>query len=207
MNEFKLKYKTIIIFDWDDTLFPTTWVVKNNINLADDNVKNKFIVYFSKLDMLLYKIFSECMKYGTIFIVTNASFRWAMTSSNILPNTQKLFDKYIKVISARDIYQEQYPTEISMWKKLTFQDLVSKYFNKFPFQQIISIGDADHEFYALTDLYNESSLTKKRLLKTVRLIREPQFDFLIDQLEVLEKSIHKILKSKNHMDLTFKNKH
>jgi hypothetical protein len=206
MNEFKTKYKTLIIFDWDDTLFPTTWIVRNNINLSEEETKNKFIVYFSKLDMLLYKIFSECMKYGTIFIVTNASFRWVETSSEILPNTKKLLNKYIKVISARDRYQEEFPTEVSMWKKLSFQDLVSKYFNKFPFQQIISIGDADHEFYALIDLYNESSITKHRLLKTIRLIREPQFDFLIDQLEVLNKSIHKILKNKNHMDLTFKNK-
>ena len=206
MNEFKPKYKTLIIFDWDDTLFPTTWVVKNNIDLGDEESRNKFIVYFSKLDMLLYKIFSECMKYGTIFIVTNASIRWVLLSSEMLPNTKKIIDRYLKIISARDTYQEKYPGKIDLWKKMVFQELVSKYFNKFPFQQIVSLGDAEHEFYALTDLYNESSLTKHRLLKTVRLIKEPEFEYLIDQLEVLEKTIHKILTNKNHMDLTFKHK-
>ena len=30
------KYRTLVIFDWDDTLFPTSWTVKNNINLSDD---------------------------------------------------------------------------------------------------------------------------------------------------------------------------
>lgn len=206
MNKPKLKHKTLIIFDWDDTLFPTTWVVKNKIDLTDEEMRNKFIVYFSKLDILLYKIFSECIKYGDIFIVTNASTRWVETSSEMVPNTKKILNKHIQVISARDIHQEAYPDRIELWKRLVFKDLVSKYFEQIPFQQIISFGDADHEFYALTDLYNESSLTNHRLLKTIRLIKEPEFEYLIDQLEVLERTIHKILITKKHMDLTFKHK-
>lgn len=201
------KYRTLVIFDWDDTLFPTTWTVSNNINLSDDGISthNKFIVHFSKLDMLLYKLLSECLKFGTVIIVTNAVLKWITMSSSMLPNTQNLF-KNIQIISARDMYQKQYPDKPELWKKIVFQDLVSKYFDKYPFQHIISIGDAEHEFNALTDLYNESSITKHRLLKTVRFIREPTFDSLIDELEVLNKNMHKILTSREHMDLKFKDK-
>lgn len=200
------KYRTLVIFDWDDTLFPTTWTVKNNINLSDDTTHHKYIVYFSKLDMLLYKLLSECLRSGSVFIVTNAVKRWVSVSSSILPNTQKIINNNIQIISARDEYQEKYPNNIELWKRMTFQDLVSKYFNKYPFQHIISVGDAEHEFNALTDLYNESSITRHRLLKTVRFIREPSFDALIDQLEVLDNCINKVLNNKEHMDLTFKSK-
>ena len=200
------KYRTLIIFDWDDTLFPTTWTVLNNINIGDQNTHSKYIVYFSKLDMLLYKLLSECLRFGTIIIVTNAVLKWISIASSILPNTQKLLNKNIQIVSARDEYQEKYPDRPDIWKKMVFQDLVSKYFNKYPFQHIISVGDAEHEFNALTDLYNESSITKNRLLKTVRFIREPSFDALIDELEVLVNCIHKVLTRQQHVDLKFKDK-
>ena len=36
-NKTKIYLTNIFIIDWDDTLFPTTWISKNNINLADIN--------------------------------------------------------------------------------------------------------------------------------------------------------------------------
>ena len=65
---------------------------------------------------------------------------------------------------------------------------------------VVSIGDAEHEFYALTDLYG---MHKNRHLKTVRFIKEPSFDILIDQLEVLDKVIDKVVSNQGHLDLVF----
>ena len=31
------KAKTLIIVDWDDTLYPTSWVVNNKIDLANED--------------------------------------------------------------------------------------------------------------------------------------------------------------------------
>jgi hypothetical protein len=36
-NKNKLYLTNIFIIDWDDTLFPTTWVNCNGINLNDSN--------------------------------------------------------------------------------------------------------------------------------------------------------------------------
>ena len=199
-------YKTLIILDWDDTLFPTSWIVKNNINLSDKNMQNQYIVIFSRLDTILYNLFNKLLKHGQIIIVTNAVIKWIVISSNMIPNTQKILKDKILVLSARDAFQNQYPNEMHKWKKKLFEKIVDKYFLKHKLQNIISAGDAEHEFNALTNLYNENSVANLRLLKTVRFIKDPSFEELIDQLEVFNNCVNKILLSRKHMDLKFLDK-
>ena len=199
-------YKTLIILDWDDTLFPTSWLSKNNINLLDIDEQNKYIVFFSRLDNLLYKLFLNMIKYGQIVIITNATQKWIHISSNIIPNTQKIIQNRVPIISAKDTYEKKYPMQTSMWKKLSFKNIISDYFKSYKYQNRGSLGDADHEFYAMTDLYDEFSLRKIKLLKTVRFIKDPSHDSLIDQLEVIDNSLHHIITAKKHMDLNFNEK-
>jgi len=200
------KYKTLTILDWDDTLFPTSWIVKNNINLNDNKMQNQYIVFFSRLDTLLYQLLLKLMKYGQIIIVTNAVTKWVMISSAMLPNTQKILKNKILILSARDAYQEKYPDAMHVWKKKVFEQIVAEYFANNKLQNIISVGDAEHEFNATTDLYNEHSVIKNRLLKTVRFMKDPSFDELIDQIEVLNNCADKILMSPKHLDLKFNSK-
>src|SRR5579885_2471110 len=115
------KYRTLIILDWDDTLFPTTWTVKNNINLINNNIKNQYIVFFSKLDSLLFQLLSKFTEYGQVVIVTNAASKWIIISSNLLPITQKFMKEKIILISAREFYQEKYHDQMILWKKLIFK--------------------------------------------------------------------------------------
>lgn len=191
--------KNLIIFDWDDTLFPTYWVVQNKINIADEKDRNKYIVLFSKLDLLLYNILEKCTKVGDVVIVTNATAKWIMISSSIIPMTQKLLRSKILVISARDAYQKRFPDQMNLWKKKVFANTINNKYNN-----VISVGDAEYEFYALIDLYNYKNYLKQQLLKTVKLNREPSFNDLIDELTIFNTSISKIVTHKNHIDLQFK---
>ena len=181
-------YKTLIILDWDDTLFPTSWISKNNINLLDQTVQNKYIVFFSRLDNLLYQMINTMIKFGKVIIITNATKKWIQISSEMLPHTQKIINRYITVISAKDTHEKDYPMQSNIWKKISFRETITEHFKNHKYQNIISVGDAEHEFNAMTDLYDIMSLTKKRLLKTVRFMRDPSFENLIDQLEVLDKT-------------------
>ena len=186
--------KTLIIFDWDDTLFPTTWVTQNNIDVNKEDDQNKYIIYFSNLDLILYKILNRCLYYGNVVIVTLASTKWVISSSNLLPNTQTLIRKNIKILSASEIYRNQYPEDSSIWKKLVFKNLVER--NKV--NNIISVGDSEYEFNALLDLFNNT-----RILKSVRFIRSPNFNNIVSQSDVLLMNIDKIIKNKNNIDLAF----
>jgi hypothetical protein len=70
---------------------------------------------------------------------------------------------------------------------------------------IISIGDAEYEFMALLDLINHVNIKHKGYLKSIRLVKSPSFDTIVDQLYVLNESINKICIQDKHMDLKFKN--
>ena len=83
-------YRTLIIFDWDDTLFPTTWLVQNNIDLADKDMQNKYIIMFSRLDNLLHRLLLAFSNKGQTVIVTNASIKWIDVALNMLPNTKQI---------------------------------------------------------------------------------------------------------------------
>ena len=200
------KYKTLIILDWDDTLFPTSWIVRNKIDLADEKMRYKYMVYFSRLDALLYGVLTKLVKYGQVVIVTNAANRWVDLSANMVPNSKKVIDKQIIVMSAREVFQNKYPNEVHMWKKLVFKQLTDSYFIEHGLMNIVSVGDAEYEFNATTDLYDKHSVVKRKLLKTVRFIKDPTFDSLIDQLEVFDNCVHNILISVKHYDLKFKDK-
>ncbi|CAH6421124.1 Hypothetical protein KVN_LOCUS147 [uncultured virus] len=199
-------YKSIIIFDWDDTLFPTTWLTNNGINLVDPIVQYKYLIFFSKLDLILFKLLSNATKISKVIIVTNAMEKWVKLSLTILPNTKLLVKNKIQIISARDKYNKILPMNSNIWKKLIFEKIISNEFNSYSYMQnIISVGDADYEFNALVNLYDDKCNTK-RILKNIKFIQSPSFDMLIDELEILNKFMLKIIYIKRHLDLKFKKK-
>ena len=194
---------SLTILDWDDTLFPTTWILKNSFNLSNPLLINKYIVFFSELDNLLYKILMNFLKHGNVVIVTNAMIKWVTISSTILPNTKKIIKDRIDVISARDTYKESLPGRMHLWKRLIFEKLFHK--NKANIMNIISIGDANYELHALINLYKKYDHGKRKL-KSIKFMQNPSYDSLIDQLNVLNQSVDKIILSKKHMDLHFNKK-
>lgn len=196
---------TIIIFDWDDTIFPTSWVVKNKIDLNDESVKNKYIVFFSQLDNLLYDLIIKALECGKIYIVTNAMVKWIHISADIIPNTKKLILNNTEILSAREIYGKTMPGDMFGWKRLIFIDIIKKYYKdkENEFQNIISIGDADYEFEATTNLWSKKS--RNRTLKTIKFMTSPTFDSLMDQLHVLSSSMNNICTNTKHLDLRFAN--
>lgn len=194
--------KTLIILDWDDTLFPTSWILKKKIDITNESIQNKYIVFFSKLDLLLHKFIFNMSKYGKVVIVTNAMNKWVNITANILPNTNILIQKSVKVISAKDIYKEKYPNNVAVWKKLIFNRLFKEYYKGGSSENIISIGDADYEYNALISLAKE---VNTGYLKSVKLISKPTFDKLIDQIQLITESVKYIIKKKENLDLSFEN--
>lgn len=193
------KNNTLVILDWDDTLFPTSWVAKNFINLHDTETRYKYLEFFSELDNLIFSFLKKILYKSKIIIVTNAMPLWIKISSCVLPKTQKLLN-YIKVISARKNFQKV-SSNYTEWKKLAFDAEVKNQLNIKNKQNIISIGDASYEYKALINLYN-----KNRILKSMKFLENPTFDILKDQLEVLSTNIDRVIDYDKHLDLVFKNK-
>jgi hypothetical protein len=189
---------TLIIIDWDDTLFPTSWNVKNNIDLLNPKIND--LKYFNILDKQLSSLLEKILLCGEIIIITNATLSWVYTTLTVLPKTKYIMDN-ITVISARDKYQNI--TIMNDWKKYTFLDEVNKRCQYKHYNNIISIGDADYEYNALINLYNTCEI-KYKYLKTVRFLKTIDKKTFIDQLVLLQTNILYISNMKRHNDIIIK---
>ena len=187
------KQNTLIIIDWDDTLFPTSYM-KTKIIPDQEHISN-----MNKLDNLIYLFFSKASYLSTPIIITNASKKWVEESSQLLKKTNFLIKYKIDILSSRDLCEQKYKDKTDIWKKLTFQTLYDK--NKH-IKNIISIGDAEYEYNALINLYDNKDNNSIKL-KAVRLLEEPNIYNIIDQLEVLIKEIQNITYKDDHLDMNF----
>lgn len=192
-----LNKKTIIFIDWDDTLFPTTWISKNKINIYDPV---SHAAYFMKLDGAISKFLNQIINKGKIFIVTNALLEWVRSTTYLLPNSLILL-KHVKIISAREAYGKIYPNNMTLWKKLCFKNIANKYVQKDKINNIISIGDADYEYDALVSL--NDIVNQEKYLKSVKLVSHSKYEHIMEQLLVLCKNIDNIIDYNYHLDLVF----
>lgn len=191
----------LFLVDWDDTLFPTSHLSKNNIDLLNiESIKKTQIGYsLIKLDTLLYKLLTNMLQHGKIIIVTNALMKWINLSSKLLVKTTELLNSKIEIISARERYQAQFPHDPYLWKHLTFESIVKNFNN---LNQVISIGDADYEYTALSSLYENNNKNIK-YFKAIRFSQTTSSFKLMDQILVLNKAIDQVINQNKHLDLKF----
>jgi hypothetical protein len=212
-TKINLYLTNIIIFDWDDTLFPTSWLNTNDIKLNEENVNVTYKIYFQELDKSIYNLLKSYNKISTIYIVTNASMKWIKASLNTLPLTRKLIIKEnIRIISSRDMYSKK-NNSITEWKLNTFESIINNDLknifaikNKEIILNIISMGDAVYEYIALVNLHD---ILKKKIdekkninfyLKNIRFKHQPNFDFIIEQIDLVNKNKFQIINEKNYID-------
>lgn len=179
------KDNTLIIIDWDDTLFPTSFI---------NNVSN-----FNNLDNLLYMFLNYCSSLGHLVIITNAKLEWINTCLKKLPQTNKIQNKF-KIVSARD--QNEHKFHVNQWKENTFKNYAKSLFLSNNYINIISIGDAHYEYNALQKLYHHMPQHNK-IFKSVKFIGKPTIDHIIDQIDVLQNNIENICKKHSHIDMQF----
>ena len=89
IEKLQKKLQTIFIFDWDDTLFPTT---KRNDLTDDDCVA---------LEISICRALEEACKFGYVAIITLAKRWWIDLCVTNMPTVRKVLSK-IKIISARE---------------------------------------------------------------------------------------------------------
>lgn len=222
-NKNKIYLTNIFMIDWDDTLFPTTWVNKNTIDVSKYNMIQEYKVYFLELDKTISELLESLNQVGDIWIVSNANINWIKSCLMGLELTRKtIISNNIRIVSARDSYSSNSssPTE---WKILTFQDILEDIINKISnrikpntYVNIISIGDAMYEYIALINLdnfmksymlnnhdYSKKNKQLKYLLKNIKFIEKPEFEFIIDQMNILNKNKDTIVNKLEFIDLKF----
>ena len=175
------QHNSIIIFDWDDTLLPTSFltpggVFNENMNLSDIE-KEKLL----KLEQAVFKLLTEAVEKGNVYIITNAGNGWVEYSANrFYPSIMPILEK-IKIISARGEYEKIFPGNSRQWKIEAFLNLQKSIDIKLV-TNIICIGDSLFEMEAGRILASKFTVA---FVKTIKFREAPKLDELLKQLKLV----------------------
>jgi len=198
---------TVVIFDWDDTLFPT-WFVTEVVNpcLADPQSDNlpadsPFIEPLRSHGQTVQKVLEAARSNARVAIVTLAQRPWVLNSAaKYLPDLDfeaLLEHLQIPVIYAREclkrhmIQQGSNEDGLCLWtmaKQAAMKKALKKLYGKAPWMNVLSIGDSTVERNALTELLwiaHDEDLGRSPCCKTIKLMDDPSVEQLNAQLIML----------------------
>lgn len=172
--------QTVIIFDWDDTLMYSSFLMKlNGRDLS--RISSSIRQQLWSIENAAYKLLDIAVGLGCTFIITNAEHGWVeMCVERYMPSLKPILKK-VQVISARTAHSEQHSDDVSQWKRLAFLEL-GRQLDAEAVTNLVSVGDSQFEHDALHLLGKQFA---RRLIKTVKLQSSPTPQELMKELHVL----------------------
>ena len=196
------KHNCLIIFDWDDTLLPTSFLTKGGIFYEDMKLSLSEQKKMVELENLVFELLNESTEKGTVYIITNAGKGWVEYSADrFYPRITPLLDK-IKIISARGEYEKDYPGNSRQWKIEAFLKL-QKTVDVQLVTNIICLGDSLFEMEAGRIL---ASRFTEAFIKTIKFRETPKLDELIKQLKLVCKQFSSIYSSIKNLTIRVERK-
>jgi hypothetical protein len=198
----------LIILDWDDTLNPSSWCIKNRITTVSA-CDSAIVADLRRISAQAAKTLTACMEVGDVVIVTNAESGWVQLSAkNYMPEVNKILDM-IPVVSARSSFEIYCRDAPVTWKALAFRSIIAEWNedraayesltgSKLPQAQVISIGDSNHEREALLKCSQHMGAF---VSKSVKLLEKPSAQELNRQHELLCRSLSGLLQGTAALDL------
>ena len=173
-------HNSLFIYDWDDTFLPTSYLIREDmidkIELSDE-LKYLFFI----LEEIIINILNLSINKGKVYIITNSSKSWFYFSSGkYFPNLDSILNR-IKIISARDEYEDLYPGDTKIWKQKAFLHLKNEINDNLP-SNIICFGDSSNELEAGKIFASHLS---DSFIKTVKFKEKPEVEDLIKQLNLI----------------------
>ena len=199
----KPKYhNSLIIFDWDDTLLPTSFLTPKGTFSEDIELSPSDYKKMQEISNYVYEILKESIEKGDVYIITNAGINWVQFSANLFyPNISELLKK-IKIISARGEYEKSFPGNLRQWKIQAFLNLLNNV-NKKLVTNIVCIGDSLFEIEAgriLASNFNEA------FIKTIKFREAPKLDELLKQLKLVAQQYGSIYSSIKNLTIRIERK-
>eukprot|EP00931_Biecheleriopsis_adriatica_P024492 TRINITY_DN15246_c0_g1_i1.p1 TRINITY_DN15246_c0_g1~~TRINITY_DN15246_c0_g1_i1.p1 ORF type:complete len:346 (-),score=80.79 TRINITY_DN15246_c0_g1_i1:80-1057(-) len=208
--EYHQPNQTIIIFDWDDTLCPSTTCMRQyGLSVLGALPEGELAAALEDLAVegkLLIEAAAELAE--KVVVVTNAEEGWVDLSCKAwLPGLQDTIAK-CEVASARSTWEPRGVTSPAGWKARTFEDVIEKFYARYPNQSwknIISVGDAPHEREALARVvrWAPGGHGKRCRSKSVKFVLRPSIEQLTRELQMLRDSIKEIVWHDDDLDLHF----
>eukprot|EP00930_Biecheleria_cincta_P096899 TRINITY_DN88670_c0_g1_i1.p1 TRINITY_DN88670_c0_g1~~TRINITY_DN88670_c0_g1_i1.p1 ORF type:complete len:301 (+),score=58.17 TRINITY_DN88670_c0_g1_i1:55-903(+) len=144
--------ETLIIFDWDDTICPTTWLGSEGL-MEDTSVtpSEDQLAQLEEAAGWASATLRAAKRRGHVAVVTNAAEGWVEWSCQTFMPSLAASLEGVEIISARTRYERE-GQDPGIWKRKAFSDVVNTFYRGHgPGQRrnVISLGDAIYEREAL----------------------------------------------------------
>jgi hypothetical protein len=207
--------KPVIVLDWDDTMFPSAAVCKDDIITTTIKVAQRFGTELETYETAAILCIRELVRAARrVVIVTNAEQGWVELCCNRYVKRLGAYirEQGIQVISARSRFEQEYPDACDSWKRRAFQCILNGTIQNgtiHPVQEsdskqttskhIISIGDSLAERAAAAQLAD--SKDDIYLVKNLKCNDAPSIKLMTHQFAYITRIIDSIASFPMNLDL------
>lgn len=199
---------TLFVFDWDDTVLPSTWIQSQGLRLdAGSTVSDAQRAELTAVAESVSETLHMARQCGTVVVVTNAERGWIELSCHkFLPTLAPLLEG-VRRVSARTTYESpQCPAPLD-WKISAFESEAAKFVChqtaelETPPKNILSLGDGAHEREALMRVTYDMPNCHAKSLKFVE---RPSLSQILRQHDLVKGWFDRIVHYNGDLDLCIK---
>jgi hypothetical protein len=189
----------LFVFDYDDTLFPTTFLASLGYSLESSRATPEVQSVLNALAKEVEETLRQADEIGRVVILTNAEDGWIeLTSKKFMPTVNEYICSF-PIVSARSTYEPMGITNPYIWKLRAFDNVMREHLAMCPAGYcLVSLGDSIHERDAA---HQVSSVIESIVCKTVKFIERPDVGNLVKQHSLVRECLPKILDNSNTLDL------
>jgi hypothetical protein len=178
-----LPNETCIVFDWDDTLLPTTWLERRRVLHSAAALRPQLMRALTNLSEAVSRTLDAAEKLGTVIIVTNAAHGWVEASvQQFMPALAPRVLKY-------SVYAKPLRALVTTWKVEAFRRECGNY------GCVVSLGDGPVERQACL------RLAMQMRVKSLKFAEMPDVSQLLSTHELVCARIQEITHHVNDLDL------
>lgn len=191
---------TILIFDWDDTVLPSSWIQDQGLNL-DDPVSDELSEALQIHAEHVLQTLALAKLHGRVVLVTNAEHGWIEVScQKFMPSVLAALAD-VRIMSARSTYEAEGIDSPFHWKLLAFESEIGAFSASIAAEQrkhVISFGDSAHEREALIRV---TERLPNCCMKSLKFVERPTVEQLSKEHQLLTTMFSHIAHYHRNLDL------
>lgn len=154
-------HQSLTILDWDDTLFPSTWLTETNLPLCEPCPQGRHDISepMARLAPILLEFIQAAKRVSTVVILTNASVGWVRDACvcwmpillEEVENTQIIYARDVYARSNMGQFENVPDNELPLrWKITAMKQCMQQFYGEgHSWKNVFGIGDSPHDQYAL----------------------------------------------------------
>eukprot|EP00451_Oxyrrhis_marina_P004075 CAMPEP_0204276006 /NCGR_PEP_ID=MMETSP0468-20130131/27147_1 /ASSEMBLY_ACC=CAM_ASM_000383 /TAXON_ID=2969 /ORGANISM="Oxyrrhis marina" /LENGTH=223 /DNA_ID=CAMNT_0051252487 /DNA_START=36 /DNA_END=707 /DNA_ORIENTATION=+ len=184
--------RSVIVFDWDDTLLPTTAIQASSGSVG----------HYESHTRECIETLVAAQAYGEVVIVTAAEDGWVEASCELyMPELYDMLfgpNATVLVVSSKAMFQPFGYHTPGEWKRMAFTALAERYRTVQGGWNFVSIGDAQHERQALL---HAAPIAGNAVPKCVKLSEKPTLEHLSAEIRMVREWFASVMAFSGPLDL------